>query len=232
MSIAGWEGEIIEKARQIANLKQDDNVSGHIPGLICSRDFDGDSTKKFARLWASHPPKVTGHRLLREMPFRQLCPITHLTGDRFWEASWDCYRCKCTRALCNMLTLLRCLLGHHHFWNGGVGHNESRGVLNDYDLAHDLLTEEALAGKGRATLPSRLRVVCVGDFVDLLHYDNGKEISNAPFGESIAHDYDQCLETKMCQFLKAEGNCTHALVRRILGGGGDRPRHYICPTTA
>lgn len=37
------EGEIIEKARQIA--KQNDSVNGHIPDLIYSHDFDNCSTK-------------------------------------------------------------------------------------------------------------------------------------------------------------------------------------------
>lgn len=98
------EGEIIEKARQIA--KQNDDVNRHIPDLICSHDFDEYSTKGIRTALGI---VSNGHRLLRVMLFRRLYPIPDLTGERFWKAFWECYLCKRTPTLyCNVLTLLRC----------------------------------------------------------------------------------------------------------------------------
>ena len=98
------EEEIIEKACQIA--KENDDVNGHIPDLICSRDFNECSTKRIREAMGI---KCENHRILRVMLFRRLYPITDLLGDEFWKAFWECYRCKCTPALyCNMLMLPRC----------------------------------------------------------------------------------------------------------------------------
>jgi Fungal protein kinase len=98
------EGEIIETARQIA--KQNDVVNGHIPDLICSHDF-GEYSTKGIRTALGIVSK--GQRLLRVMLFRRLYPITDLTGEKFWQAFWECYFCKCTPALCcSALMLLRC----------------------------------------------------------------------------------------------------------------------------
>jgi hypothetical protein len=91
------------------------------------------------------------------------------------------------------------------------------GILNDYDLAHlsgrkrpsgtactgtmpfmalDLLTDDAWAGK----IERRYRHDCESFAWVLLwiccRYDNGKEISNAPLGEFITHDYKQCFAKK------------------------------------
>ena len=98
------EGEIIEKARQIAEQNKD--VNGHIPDLICSHDFDEYSTKRIREALGI---ATEGHRVLRVMLFRQLYPITDLTGKKFWKAFWECFNCKCTPAVCsNVLTPLRC----------------------------------------------------------------------------------------------------------------------------
>ena len=99
--------------------------------------------------------------------------------------------------------------------------NGDRGILNDYDLAHikgesrpsgtertgtmpfmalDLLTNDAWGGK----LERLYRHDCESFGWVLLwiccRYDNGKEIKNAPLGEFITHDYNQCFEKKRTIF--------------------------------
>ena len=54
------EGEIIEKARQIAEQNQD--VKGHISDLICSLDLDEFSTKGIRKALGI---ATEGHRVLR-----------------------------------------------------------------------------------------------------------------------------------------------------------------------
>jgi hypothetical protein len=101
--------------------------------------------------------------------------------------------------------------------------NENRGVLNDYDLAHllgqprpsgtertgtmpfmalDLLTDDAWEGKIRRLY----RHDCESFAWVLLwichRYDGGKEISNAPLGELVTHDYSQCFKEKYSIFAK------------------------------
>jgi len=98
------EGQIIEKARNIA--LENDNVDGHIPDLICSHDFDQYSTK---RIRMALGIESKGHRNLHVMLFRRLYPITDFTGEKFWKAFWECFRCKCTPTLyCHVLTSSRC----------------------------------------------------------------------------------------------------------------------------
>ena len=85
------EGQIIKKARKIANRNK--FVKGHIPDMICSHDFDKFSTK---RIRMSLGIEFKSHyRLFRVMLFRRLYPITDLTGKKFWDAFWECYDCKC-----------------------------------------------------------------------------------------------------------------------------------------
>ena len=124
------------------------------------------------------------------------------------------------------------MLGHHRLWIGGVEHNdisvknlmydkhnEYRGILNDYDLAHldgrprpsglgrtgtmpfmaiDMLTKEAWAGK----ITRLYRHDCKSFAWVLLwiccRYDGGKEIPNPPLGEFITHDYNLCFLKKYC----------------------------------
>jgi hypothetical protein len=98
------EADIIDKARKIA--EQNADVNGHIPDLICSRDFGEYSTKNIRTALGI---ASEGHRVLRVMVFRRLYPITDLIGEKFWKAFWECFLCECTSALCcNVLTLPRC----------------------------------------------------------------------------------------------------------------------------
>jgi hypothetical protein len=97
--------------------------------------------------------------------------------------------------------------------------NNDCGILNDYDLAHlngrprpsgtdptgtipfmafDLLTRDAWDGK----VEQLYRHDCESFAWVLLwiccRYENGKEITNAPLGEFITNDYDQCFIKKYC----------------------------------
>jgi hypothetical protein len=100
------EAEIIDKAHQIA--RQNDDVKGHLPDLIYSHDFVEYSTKEIRTAFGIET-ETRSPRVLRVMLFRRLYPITDLTGDKFWTAFWECFRCKRTPAIrCHVLTLLRC----------------------------------------------------------------------------------------------------------------------------
>ena len=85
------EAEIIDKARQIA--EENSHVKGHLPDLIWAHDFNEYSTKNIRTAFGI---KTESHRVLRVMLFRRLYPITDLTGDRFWKAFWQCFRCTST----------------------------------------------------------------------------------------------------------------------------------------
>jgi Fungal protein kinase len=94
------EAKIIEKANRIAD--QNEHVKGHIPDLIWSCNFAQYSTREIratlgikSKSKSKSSSKVKSHRVLRIMLFRRLYPITDLTGDRFWKAFWQCFRCKC-----------------------------------------------------------------------------------------------------------------------------------------
>ena len=139
------EAEIITKAVEIAGGS--DDVKGHLPDLIFSHDFGQYSTNVIRKAFGI---ETEGHRVLRIILFRRLYPITDLTEDKFWNAFWDCFRCKCPSTIrCHMLMTSFAVLGHHRLWLGGVQHNDISvknlmydklngdcGVLNDYDLAH------------------------------------------------------------------------------------------------
>jgi hypothetical protein len=85
------EADIIDEASRIAEGSK--HVKGHLPDLIWARDFDGYSTKNIRKAFGI---KSEGPRVLRVMLFRRFYPITDLTGDRFWKAFWQCFRCKFT----------------------------------------------------------------------------------------------------------------------------------------
>jgi len=202
------EAGIIDEAGRIA--EGNGQVEGHLPDLIWARDFDEYSTKNIRMACGI---KSEGHRVLRVMLFRRLYPITDLTGDRFWKAFWQCFRC------------------HYHLWHGGVEHNdisvsnlmydkdnEDRGILNDFDLAHlrggprpsgtertgtmpfmalDLLTEDAWAGKVRRLY----RHDCESFAWVLLwiccRFEDGKEIHEAPLSKFITDDFEVCYVEKL-----------------------------------
>ena len=85
------EAEIIDEVGRIA--EGNGQVEGHLPDLIWARDFEEYSTKNIRMACGL---KSESHRVLRVMLFRRLYPITDLTGDRFWKAFWECFRCKFT----------------------------------------------------------------------------------------------------------------------------------------
>jgi hypothetical protein len=89
------EVEIIEKARDIARESKD--VEGHLPDLVYSHDFVEYSTKEIRTAFGIHQTETKSTRVLRVILFRRLYPITDLTGDDFWKAFWECFRCKCIR---------------------------------------------------------------------------------------------------------------------------------------
>ena len=141
------EADIIDEADRIA--ERNSHVKGHLPDLIWARDLDEYSTKNIRMAFGI---KSESPRVLRVMLFRRFYPITDLTGDRFWKAFWQCFRCKFTWSIrCQRLSDADALvvLGHYHLWHGGVEHsdisvsnlmydkdNEDCGILNDFDLAH------------------------------------------------------------------------------------------------
>lgn len=76
----------------------DPEIAGHLPDLICCRDFEistGDirdvlGIDNTARLEGMRP---ISSRILRVLVFRRLDPITTLVGEEFVRAWLECLRC-------------------------------------------------------------------------------------------------------------------------------------------
>jgi hypothetical protein len=224
------EGDVIKKAYEIA--QHNEEVNGHLPELILSHDFGEYSTKSIRVAFGI---QSKGHRRMRLMLFVRLYPITDLIGEPFWRAFWECFRCKSSLTLCSHMLKLA-VLGHYHLWVGGVEHNdisvknlmydkhnEDRGILNDYDLAHlrgqprpkgnertgtmpfmalDLLTDLTWKGKVKRIYRHDCESFAWVLFWICCRYDNGEEISNPPLNQLITHDYEQCFERKYTIFAK------------------------------
>jgi hypothetical protein len=73
------------------------------------------------------------------MVFRRLHPITDLTGEKFWEAFWEGFRCECTSVdLVSSPAHHLCVLGHYHLLAGGIEHND----INVKNLVYDKLNKD------------------------------------------------------------------------------------------
>jgi len=97
------EDHIVRKAMKIGETNH--HVAGHLPDIICSYDFVEYSTG-IIRKHLGIPTK--GNRVFRIIVSRRLYPITDLVGENFWNAFWECFRCKC-RLHCRHLFLNFCL---------------------------------------------------------------------------------------------------------------------------
>ena len=86
------EKAIIEQAAMCDN----ENVRGHLPDLVWSCDLETYSTNSIRDQLHIFKPASTRRRVVRVMLFRRLHPLTELTGEAFWSAFWQCFRCKQT----------------------------------------------------------------------------------------------------------------------------------------
>ncbi|KAG1730541.1 uncharacterized protein EDB91DRAFT_783481 [Suillus paluster] len=154
------EPAILKKVYEIA--KQEAEVVGHVPEMLWSYKFEETSTAKIRKALGLEDAE-RGSRVLYIIVFRELIPITTLSGMEFLSAWWQI-------ALC-----------HYALWRNGVRHRDASpsnfmvyqlgdlwiGVLNDYDLsstqddspsglertgtvpfmALELLTKKAIAGQ-------------------------------------------------------------------------------------
>ena len=84
------EDDMIRTAMKIGETNP--HVAGHLPDIICSYDFVEHSTGVIRKLLGI---PTNGNRVLRVMLSRRLYPITELVGEGFWNAFWECFRCKC-----------------------------------------------------------------------------------------------------------------------------------------
>jgi hypothetical protein len=83
------EKDMIKRAMQCQNK----DVQGHLPDLVWSGDLQQYSTG-LIRNQLAITLGGTRTRIARVMLFRRLHPITELTGEAFWDAFWQIFRCE------------------------------------------------------------------------------------------------------------------------------------------
>ncbi|KAG2745719.1 hypothetical protein P692DRAFT_201774918 [Suillus brevipes Sb2] len=152
------EADILQKVYKIAN----EDVEHHVPEMVWSHKFEDTSTANIREALEIDDAEK-GRRVFYIIVFRELLPITKLSGDEFLKAWWQIVVC------------------HYALWENGVHHRDISpsnlmvyktsggqwiGVLNDFDLsstrdtpsgqertgtvpfmALDLLTEEGTKGQ-------------------------------------------------------------------------------------
>jgi hypothetical protein len=79
--------------RQAMQCKKKD-VRGHLPDLVWSGDLQEYSMGLIRDQLRIIVPGDTRNRVARVILFRRLHPITELTGEAFWNAFWQIYRCE------------------------------------------------------------------------------------------------------------------------------------------
>ncbi|KAG2135350.1 uncharacterized protein EDB93DRAFT_1170796 [Suillus bovinus] len=156
------EADILQKVYEIAKKDEEGKVKYHVPELVWSQVFEDTSTANIRRALGIDDAE-TGRRVFYIIVFRELRPITKLSGEDFLSAWWQIVIC------------------HYALWDNGVHHRDVSpsnlmvyktsdgrwiGVLNDFDLsstgdtpsgqertgtvpfmALDLLTKEAIKGQ-------------------------------------------------------------------------------------
>lgn len=76
--------------------KNDPEIQGHLPDVICSLDFPEFSTDIIRKALGIYDlTKAKRTRIPRVLVFPQYYPITELFDDTFWKIFWQCFRCGC-----------------------------------------------------------------------------------------------------------------------------------------
>jgi hypothetical protein len=88
------EVEILQKVYEIAKKNEEGKVKHHVPELVWSRMFEVTSAANISRALGIDDAE-TGRRVFYIIVFRELRPITKLSGDEFLSAWWQIIVCMC-----------------------------------------------------------------------------------------------------------------------------------------
>jgi hypothetical protein len=157
------EVDILQKVYEIAKKDEEGKVKHHVPELVWSRMFEDTSAANISRALGIDDAE-TGRRVFSIIVFRELRPITKLSGDEFLSAWWQTIVCMCSS--CYILTVHHRSISPSNLMVYKTLGGRWIGVLNDFDLsstrdtpsgqectgtvpfmALDLLTEEAIKGQ-------------------------------------------------------------------------------------
>jgi hypothetical protein len=86
------EVDILQKVYEIAKKDEEGKVKHHFPELVWSRMFEDTSAANIRRALDAEK----GRRVFCIIVFRELLPITKLSGDEFLSAWWQIVVCLCS----------------------------------------------------------------------------------------------------------------------------------------
>jgi hypothetical protein len=89
------EVDILQKVYEIAKKDEEGKVKHHVPELVWSRMFEDTSAANIRRAQGIDDAE-TGRRVFYIIVFRELLPITKLSGDEFLSAWWQIVVCMCS----------------------------------------------------------------------------------------------------------------------------------------
>jgi hypothetical protein len=89
------EVDILQKVYEIAKKDEDGKAKHHVPELVWSRMFEGTSAANIRRALGIDDAE-TGRRVSYIIVFRELRPITKLSGDEFLGVWWQIVVCMCS----------------------------------------------------------------------------------------------------------------------------------------
>jgi hypothetical protein len=89
------EVDILQKVYEIAKKDEEGKVKRHVPELVWSHKFEDSSTANIRRALGIDDAE-TGRRVFYIIVFRELLPITKLSGDEFLSAWWQTVVCTCS----------------------------------------------------------------------------------------------------------------------------------------
>jgi hypothetical protein len=89
------EVDILQKVYEIAKKDEEGKVKHHVPELVWSRMFEDTSAGNIRRALGIDDAE-TGWPVFYIIAFRELLPITKLSGDEFLSAWWQIVVCMCS----------------------------------------------------------------------------------------------------------------------------------------
>jgi hypothetical protein len=89
------EVDILQKVYEIAKKDEEGKVKYHVPEFVWSRMFEDTSAANTRRALGIDDAE-TGRRAFYIIVFRELFPITKLSGDEFLSAWWQTVVCACS----------------------------------------------------------------------------------------------------------------------------------------
>jgi hypothetical protein len=90
------EVDILQKVYEIAKKDEEVKVKHHVPELVWSRMFENTSAANIRRALGIDVAETGRRRVFCIIVFRELLPITKLSGDEFLSAWWQIVVCMCS----------------------------------------------------------------------------------------------------------------------------------------